>query len=103
VRIGDDVRAQHKLVTERCGLEGLAPVVGGSMGAPQTYEWVARFPDMVKRAATMAGTARSTVHFSLFIETLVEAITSDPGFTRVSMRRPRTSAKACCVTPKCGQ
>jgi homoserine O-acetyltransferase/O-succinyltransferase len=82
VRIGDDVRAQHKLVTERCGLEGLALVVGGSMGAQQTYEWAVRFPDMVKRAATMAGTARSTVHFSLFIETLVEAITSDPGFNK---------------------
>jgi homoserine O-acetyltransferase/O-succinyltransferase len=82
VRIGDDVRAQHKLVTERFGLEGLALVVGGSMGAQQTYEWAVRFPDMVKRAATIAGTARSTVHFSLFIETLVEAITSDPGFNK---------------------
>ncbi len=80
VRIGDDVRAQHKLVTEKFGLSSLALVVGGSMGAQQTYEWAVRYPDMVKRAAPIAGTAKNTVHDFLFTETLVEAITSDPGF-----------------------
>ena len=37
VRIGDDVRAQHRLLTERFGLTSLALVGGGSMGAQQTY------------------------------------------------------------------
>ena len=37
---------------------------------------------MVKRAAPIAGTARNTVHDFLFTETLVEAITSDPGFNK---------------------
>jgi len=82
VRIGDDVRAQHKFVTEKFDLKSLALVVGGSMGAQQTYEWAVRYPDMVKRAAPIAGTARNTIHDSLFTETLVEAITSDPGFNR---------------------
>jgi homoserine O-acetyltransferase len=50
VRIGDDVRAQHKFVTEKFDLKSLALVVGGSMGAQQTYEWAVRYPDMVKRA-----------------------------------------------------
>jgi homoserine O-acetyltransferase/O-succinyltransferase len=80
VRIGDDVRAQHKLVTEKFGLKTLALVVGGSMGAQQTYEWAVRYPDMVERAAPIAGTARNTLHDFLFAETLIEAITSDPGF-----------------------
>jgi homoserine O-acetyltransferase len=80
VRIGDDVRAQHKLVTEKLGLETLALVVGGSMGAQQTYEWAVRYPDMVRRAAPIAGTARNTLHDFLFTETLVDSITSDPGF-----------------------
>jgi homoserine O-acetyltransferase/O-succinyltransferase len=82
VRIGDDVRAQHKLVTENFNLKSLALVVGGSMGAQQTYEWAVRYPDMVKRAAPIAGTARNTVHDHLFTETLVDAITSDPGFNK---------------------
>jgi homoserine O-acetyltransferase len=82
VRIGDDVRAQYKFVTERFDLKSLALVVGGSMGAQQTYEWAVRYPDMVKRAAPIAGTAKNTIHDSLFTETLVEAITSDPGFNK---------------------
>src|ERR1700738_562057 len=82
VRMGDDVRAQHKLLTEKYSLKSLALVVGGSMGAQQTYEWAVRYPDMVKRAGPIAGTAKNTIHDFLFTETLVEAITSDPGFSK---------------------
>jgi homoserine O-acetyltransferase len=82
VRIGDDVRAQYKFLAEQFDLKSLALVVGGSMGAQQTYEWAVRYPDMVKRAAPIAGTAKNTIHDSLFTETLVDAITSDPGFNR---------------------
>lgn len=80
VRIGDDVRAQHRLLTEHFGLESLALVVGGSMGAQQTYEWAVRYPDFVKRAAAIAGTARNSEHDFLFTETLIEAITTDPAY-----------------------
>ena len=80
VRIGDDVRAQHKLLTEKYGLKSLELVVGGSMGAQQTYEWAVRYPDFVKRAAPIAGTAKNTEHDFVFGDTLNEAITSDPGF-----------------------
>lgn len=80
VRIGDDVRAQHKLITERFGITSLRLVMGGSMGAQQTYEWAVRYPDMVQRAAPLAGTARNTPHDFLYAQTLCEAITSDPGF-----------------------
>ena len=37
VSIGDDVRAQHRLVTEQFGIEALQLVVGWSMGGMQTY------------------------------------------------------------------
>ena len=80
VRISDDVRAQHRLLTEFFGITSLALVVGGSMGAQQTYEWAVRYPDMVKRAAPLAGTACNTEHDFLFTETLEEGITTDPGF-----------------------
>lgn len=80
VRIGDDVRAQHQFITEKYGITELALVVGGSMGAQQTYEWAVRYPDMVKRAAPIAGTAKNTVHDFLYTHALNEAITSDPGW-----------------------
>ncbi|MEO2131954.1 MAG: alpha/beta fold hydrolase [Microbacterium sp.] len=80
VRIGDDVVAQERLLREHFGIEKLALVVGGSMGAQQTYEWAVRFPAKVLRAAPIAGTARNTPHDFLFTETLIEQIHSDPGF-----------------------
>ncbi|WP_027016355.1 alpha/beta fold hydrolase [Comamonas composti] len=80
VRIEDDVRAQHRLLTEHFGIQRLALVTGGSMGAQQTYEWAVRYPDMVERAAPIAGTACNTEHDFVFTETLVEAIETDPGF-----------------------
>jgi len=80
VRIGDDVRAQHKFVTETFGIEKLALVLGFSMGAQQTYDWAVRFPDAVARAAPIAGTAKATPHNRLLLETFIEAIASDPAF-----------------------
>ncbi|MGH2317148.1 alpha/beta fold hydrolase [Planococcus sp. SE5232] len=80
VRIGDDVRAQHQFITGHFGITELALVVGGSMGAQQTYEWAVRYPDMVKRAAPIAGTAKNTIHDFIFTQTLMDAITSDPAW-----------------------
>jgi homoserine O-acetyltransferase/O-succinyltransferase len=80
VRIGDDVVAQERLLREHFGIERLALVVGGSMGAQQTYEWAVRFPEKVARAAPIAGTAQNTPHDYLFAEALKEAIWSDPGW-----------------------
>ena len=91
------------LLTEKYGLKSLALVVGGSMGAQQTYEWAVRYPDFVKRAAPIAGTAKNTEHDFVFTDTLTEAITSDPGFkggstVRLPMWPPASSAK-----PSCGR
>lgn len=80
IDISDDVRAQHRLVTEKFGLERLALVLGGSMGAQQTYEWAVRFPDFVRRAAPIAGVARATPHNAQLLRIFTEAITSDPAF-----------------------
>lgn len=80
VRIGDDVVAQERLLRQHFGINSLQLVVGGSMGAQQTYEWMVRFPHKVKRAAPIAGTARTTPHNFLCAQVLTEAITSDPGW-----------------------
>lgn len=80
VTIGDDVVAQHKLVTEKFGVTELQLVLGWSMGAQQTYEWAVRFPDMVKRAAPIAGTARVTPHDYLYVDVVSDAIKSDPAW-----------------------
>ena len=43
----DQVQQQHKLVTEKFGIETLPLVTGWSMGAGQTYQWAVSYPDMV--------------------------------------------------------
>lgn len=50
------------------------------MGAQQTWEWAVRYPDMVKRAAPIAGTAKNTPHDFLYTATLINAITDDPAW-----------------------
>lgn len=80
VRIGDDVRAQRRFLSEKFGIETLQLVTGGSMGAQQTYEWAVRFPDAVKRAAPIAGTAQNTPHCFVFAQSLMDAIRSDPAW-----------------------
>ena len=82
VSIGDDVVAQQRLLQRCFGIDKLALVVGGSMGAQQTYEWAVRFPERVQRAAAIAGTAKTTPHDSLFVAGLIDAIKSDPAWAQ---------------------
>jgi homoserine O-acetyltransferase len=50
------------------------------MGAEQTYEWAVRYPDMVKRAVPIAGTAKTTPHNYIFVRSHENAIKSDPAW-----------------------
>ena len=98
VRIGDDVVAQERLLREHFGIERLQLVVGGSMGAQQTYEWAVRFPDKVLRAAPIAGTAQNTPHDFLYTQALMRAVLVRPGLERrrvqVQRRRHRRASSA---------
>ena len=80
ITIADDVRAQHRLVTERYSIDNLELVLGWSMGAQQTYEWAVRYPNMVKRALPFGGFARTTPHNHLFVRAHEDALKSDPNW-----------------------
>jgi pimeloyl-ACP methyl ester carboxylesterase len=67
-------------VTEHFGISELQLVLGWSMGAEQTYEWAVRYPDMVKRAAPFAGTAKTTPHCFMFVRLHEDVIKSDPAW-----------------------
>jgi homoserine O-acetyltransferase/O-succinyltransferase len=51
----DNVKAQHKLVTEKFGIKRIRLVVGWSMGALQTFQWGAMYPDMMDLIAPFCG------------------------------------------------
>jgi homoserine O-acetyltransferase len=80
VTIADDVRAQHRLVTEQFGITSLHAVIGWSMGGQQTYEWAVRHPELVRRAGVFAATAKTPVQNQLFIDVHSELLRSDPAF-----------------------
>lgn len=77
VTVFDNVKAQRRLVLERFGIERLALVCGFSMGAQQTFQWAAAYPDMVERMAPWCGTASTTIHNYVFLEGVKAAIQSD--------------------------
>lgn len=80
VSIGDDVRAQHSLVTEKFGVTEIALVLGWSMGAQQTWEWAVRYPEMIKRAAPIAGTAKGSPHDHVLVDTAMRCLQTDPSY-----------------------
>jgi len=80
ISIGDDVRAQHALVTELFGVNEIALVLGWSMGAQQTFEWAVRYSDMVKRAAPIAGTAKASDHNHVMVDGLMRSMQTDPAY-----------------------
>jgi homoserine O-acetyltransferase/O-succinyltransferase len=79
----DNVRAQEQLLRETWGVEELALVYGWSMGAQQAYHWGALYPNQVERIAAICGTARTTDHNRIFLESLRSALTADPTWNGV--------------------
>ena len=76
----DNVKQQHRLVTEKFGITTLPLVTGWSMGALQTYHWGAMFPDMVQRILPFQGSAKCSRHNFVFLEGVKAALMADAAF-----------------------
>ncbi|WPH14254.1 alpha/beta fold hydrolase [Variovorax paradoxus] len=77
ITLYDNVRLQHRLVTEKFGIERIALVTGWSMGAQQTNQWGCLYPDMVQRIAPFCGSAKTAPHNIVFLEGVKAALTAD--------------------------
>jgi homoserine O-acetyltransferase len=80
VQIGDFVETQKRLC-DSLGIKKLQAVIGPSMGAMQTLEWTAAYPDFVERAVCVIGTGLSSEAY--LISTLnmwMAPIRLDPNF-----------------------
>lgn len=73
----DNVVAQHRLVTDKFGIEKIALVIGWSMGAGQTYQWGVSYPEMVERIFPFCGSAKTSLHNIVFLEGVKVAIQTD--------------------------
>lgn len=73
----DNVRAQERLVTERFGIERLQLVLGRSMGAQTAFQWGSWFPERVARLMPFCGSAKTTPHNAVFIESVRATLMAD--------------------------
>lgn len=98
VTIYDNVRAQHKLVTEKLGISKLKLVTGNSMGGLHSYHWAAMYPDMIENVVPICGTAKCSGHNWLFLEGLAAALEADPVFAGGRYTEyPHNGMKAFCT------
>ncbi|MFC4810117.1 alpha/beta fold hydrolase [Paenibacillus sp. GCM10023250] len=80
VTIYDNVKFQHRLVTEKFGIQKIALVVGWSMGGIQAYQWGASYPDMVERIAPFLGIAKPWPHTFVVLDSLKASLLSAVDF-----------------------
>jgi len=76
--IADNVRLQHRLLSEVLGIRQIALVYGFSMGGIQAFHWGALFPDMVERICATAAAATTPVHNRVMLEGVRAALIADP-------------------------
>ncbi|KAK6080075.1 hypothetical protein SCUP234_05431 [Seiridium cupressi] len=75
----DNVKAQYRLVTEGLGVKHAKCVLGWSMGAGQTYQWVTQYPDFMDLAVPFLGAARTSLHNQVFLEGVKAALLAAKG------------------------
>ncbi|KAJ3261210.1 hypothetical protein HK103_006519 [Boothiomyces macroporosus] len=80
VTVADNVRAQHQLVSQHLGIRKVFCVLGWSMGAGQSYQWGAQYPDYVERIIPFCGSAKTSVHNIVFLEGPKSALKADAAF-----------------------
>lgn len=87
VTIYDNVKLQHRLVTEKFGIQKIALVVGWSMGGIQSFQWGASYPDMVERIAPFAGVAKTWPHTFVVLDGMKAALMAAVGFDSSRLNR----------------
>jgi len=80
VTVYDNVRCQHRLVTEHLGIDHLRLVVGFSMGAQAAFHWAALYPHVVEALAPICGSAKTSAHNALLLEGARAALTTAVDF-----------------------
>ena len=66
------------ILREAFEIDRIACVYGFSMGAQQAYHWAALFPDQVERAIVVCGSARTSIHNQVFLQSLLATLEAAP-------------------------
>ena len=77
VTLWDNIACQHRLLTERFGIERIRLVAGWSMAGCQSYQWAAQYPEMVDAILPFCASARTSPHNVVFLEGVKAALCAD--------------------------
>jgi homoserine O-acetyltransferase/O-succinyltransferase len=80
--IKDMVNVQHLLLTRYLHLPHIHGVIGISMGAMMTYQWMISYPDFLDKAVAISGSPRLTSYDLLLWQAELNAISADCGITK---------------------
>ena len=88
VTLYDNVRCQHRLLTEGLGVDQVALVLGWSMAGCQSFQWGAQYPDMVDAILPFCASAKTSPHNIVFLEGVKAALEADSAFAGGDYHRP---------------
>ena len=74
----DMVASQHRLVTEKLGIQKLVTVIGASMGGMQALQWAVSHPDMTTSIVPIIPLGRTPAWTTGVLEMLRQSIMADP-------------------------
>jgi len=78
--IRDMVNTQYKVLTENLNIHHLAAVMGGSMGGLQALQWAVSYPGFMDKVVSIDATPKLSTYDLLWMNTYVEAVTSDTAY-----------------------
>ncbi|PNY25587.1 Homoserine O-acetyltransferase [Tolypocladium capitatum] len=79
VTVCDNITAQHQLVTKGLGVTHARCILGWSMGAGETYQWLTQFPDFSDLGVPFCGSAKTSLHNQVFLEGVKSALLAAKG------------------------
>jgi len=76
----DLINAEHELLVRTLGVVHVRAIIGASMGAMQTFQWMVSYPDFADRAVPIVGSPQLAPYDLVQWQTQIDAITVDAGW-----------------------
>ena len=74
ITLYDNIKAQHRLLTDALGVTQIALVIGWSMAGCQSFQWAAQYPNMVDAILPFCASAKTAEHNWVFLEGVKAAL-----------------------------